>query len=331
MQRLTAVNMMKSSFNRVREYCRYLLHSWSIGSTSLGRLGAALRLPFGAAVVQKTGLVEFSQLGISVPKWASERLLRGYWRLVGLKERFPQSFAVNIHGDQVHLTVDGITLLVRTWGDVDVMHEILVRELYHFQPNGPCVVWDVGMNVGMASLYFAAMPEVVAVHGYELFRPTWEQAGLNFALNPSHQSKIKSHSFGLGARSLVLELPYHEDLKGIVGLDGPLAVHEGVVMRQEWVQVMPATEALSALIAQHPQLPVILKMDCEGAEGEILEDLETSKSMRNLSIIIMEWHGSDMRRRVESLLKRNGFLSVSQPFEGADVGALTAFRAGAFF
>ena len=296
---------------------------------SVGRLSADLRLPLGAAVAVPDGLVTFPQLDIQVPGWAAGRLLRGYRRLVDLKSNFTNTFAVQITGDEVRLTAAGITLLVRTWGDVDVMHEILVRELYHFDLGQPCAVWDVGMNVGMASLYFAAMPEVTAVHGYELFRPTCEQARSNFALNPTLAPKIKSYAYGLGATTQALDLPYHEDLKGVVGLQGPLVSHPGINLRREPVEVMPATEALARIRSSHPTLPVVLKMDCEGAEGEIFESLVVAGMMGDVALIMMEWHGTGMRLRLEKLLRDHGFVSISQPFPGADVGSLTAFRSAA--
>jgi FkbM family methyltransferase len=318
---------MQAILKQLGEQARVLLHSWSARSTALGRLSAQLALPLGTAVTGPQGQVTFPQLGIQVPAWAAERVLRAHKRLRELQRAFPQSFALQVAGQDLHLTARDIRLLVRTWGDADVMHEILVRELYYFQLGQPCVVWDVGMNVGMASLYFAAMPQVQAVHGYELFPPTCAQARANFALNPALSAKITAHACGLGAQAQVLELPYHEELKGVVGMDGPLATHDGVTLRRERVEVIAAADALTRLRAAHPSLPVVLKMDCEGAEGEILESLAAAGLLRHLLLIIMEWHGSAMRQRLETFLAQHGFVSVSQPFPNADVGAMTVFRA----
>ncbi|MDX2149179.1 MAG: FkbM family methyltransferase [Bryobacteraceae bacterium] len=315
---------MMPLFRRSRDTAQTLAHSWHARSVAVGRLCAELRLPRGAAR-QRGSQVLFPELGFQAPLWAAERLLRGYKLLRELKRAFPDSFRLHLDSDRVLLAAAGITLNVRTWGDIDVMHEILVRELYRFQLARPCVVWDVGMNVGMASLYFASMPEVAAVHAYELFGPTAEQARANFALNQQVAPKITSFPCGIGARSEILELPYHEDIKGVVGLQGPMITTDAA-LRRERVEVMPAAEALNRLRLAYPTLPIVLKMDCEGAEGDIFDTLAAENRLHELTLILMEWHGPGMRLRLEALLARHGFVSTSQPFPGGQVGALTAFR-----
>jgi FkbM family methyltransferase len=319
--------MMRKLISWIKQKTHVVIHAWFCRSWQLACTCAAVGLPLGAVRSLPHRRFSFTFLGFDVSEDCAGRLVQGHHRLLDLRSRFPDTFQIISHGEKIRLSARGITIEVGTWGDVDVVHEMLVRELYHFDIGRRCVVWDVGMNVGMASLFFAAMPDVLAVHGYELFRPTWEQAKENFSLNPSLAGKITSHAFGLGASSAELELPYHEEMKGVVGLDGPLMHICGLDLRTEKVRVIPAVTALDDVRRDHAGLPVVLKMDCEGAEGDILESLGEAGRLEELSLVLLEWHGTPIRLRLEKLFAAHGFITASQPFTGADVGAMTAVRA----
>lgn len=318
---------MKNLFTKLKVLTRATLHLGYCRSKVLARTACAVGLPVGAVRTSASGQYAFTQLGVSVPGRFAAVMIQGHHRLLDLRRLFPDTFCLDFSGKYPRLSARGITLQIQTWGDVDVMHEMLVRELYHFNLGRPCVVWDVGMNVGMASLFFAAMPDVVAVHGYELFKPTWELAQANFSLNPNMASKITSHACGLGANDAALELPYHEELKGVVGFDGPLLDSNGLQMRTEKVRVISAPLALDQIRVRHPSVPIVLKMDCEGAEGDILDSLAAAGRLNLIPLALLEWHGTPMRHRLESLFSMHGFVTASQPFSGMDVGAMTAVRA----
>lgn len=284
-------------------------------------------LPFGAIRPKGNGHVVFTRLGgVEVPFAQVKPLIQGHHRLLELRERFRDSFAVACTEEEIRLSAGGFTIGVHTWGDVDVMHEILVRELYHFSIDRPCVVLDIGMNVGMATLFFAAMPQVQAVHGYELFKPTWIQAQGNFGLNPVMRTRITSWACGLAKAAGEMQLPYHEELKGVVGLAGPAYSLPDLHVRTETVALLPVSSALDRLQQAHPGLPVVMKMDVEGAEGEILAALAESGRLQELTLLLLEWHGRPMQMRVEALLTEHGFITVSHPFAGGDVGEMTAVR-----
>lgn len=81
-----------------------------------------------------------------------------------------------------------------------IVEEIFKNDEYNFDIGGPAVVIDIGMHIGLASLYFAARDDVEGVYGFEPFKPTFEQAMFNFKINEKYADKIHPHNYGLGDR-----------------------------------------------------------------------------------------------------------------------------------
>lgn len=252
--------------------------------------------------------------------------LMGYPSLLKLEERYGSSFKLECPGDTLRVSFGGIVTEARTWGDLDVLEEVFVNELYRFRMSEPVVAWDVGMNVGAASLFLASQPRVTAVFGSELFRPTFERAQRNFALNPALASKITAWCEGVADARAALDLPYAEELQGVLSVDGPLHTMEGVTTRQEPVVIAPASLVIARIREQYPDACLLLKMDCEGAEARILRSLQASGSLSEFSLILMEWHGSEILAEVEQMLLEAGFTTTSMRFKGGQVGSLSAFR-----
>ena len=59
------------------------------------------------------------------------------------------------------------------------------------------IVIDIGMNVGIASLFFATLPHVEKVYAFEPFKAPYLRAMDNFKLNPALSAKIQAYNFGL--------------------------------------------------------------------------------------------------------------------------------------
>jgi hypothetical protein len=64
------------------------------------------------------------------------------------------------------ITHRGITMEVRNVDDFQIVEEIIVRNDCNFYTRLPVCVLDIGMNVGLASLYFANLPSVREVHSF---------------------------------------------------------------------------------------------------------------------------------------------------------------------
>ena len=74
----------------------------------------------------------------------------------------------------------------------------------------------------------------------------------------------------------------------------------------EEVQLLDAADEISIILEENEKKNFILKIDCEGSEYEIMEELEKNKLLERFSIIMLEYHyrGSEV---LKARLKNAGF------------------------
>ena len=78
----------------------------------------------------------------------------------GLRTRAGADFAVDGDGE-LHVSVSGLNVLAQTSEDIFILHEIFVYRVYRSPGStGRPWSWDIGGNVGFASLYFAQQSSV---------------------------------------------------------------------------------------------------------------------------------------------------------------------------
>jgi FkbM family methyltransferase len=189
----------------------------------------------------------------------------------------------------------------------------------------------MGCNVGVAALHFAQTPGVVHVEAFEPFRQTVAQARRNVALNPAPAAKITIHAHGVAGATRTETLDYSYTWKGHAGVAGMLGhvVREGRLatddIARERIELRGACEVLDGVIAAHPGLDVVAKIDCEGAEYEIIEALASAGRLRDVAMFVIEWHthGSE---RFEELFGASGFDVVSESDPSGLAGIVRAVR-----
>jgi len=215
-------------------------------------------------------------------------------------------------------TGSGISVEVETEEELFVLTEIFLRGVYERQLSGPYTVVDVGMNIGMTSLFFAAKPEVAKVIGYELLRPTYEAALRNLTRNPELQAKIQANPYGLWSSDSIFEVAYDKERRCGLGIGVDPVISDTL----EPVLVRRASTELATLL-DTCGTPVVLKLDCEGAEYEILEDLAASSLLPRFKAVLCEWHrkGPDALTR---LLETAGFAVEHKASSSPDTGMLYA-------
>jgi FkbM family methyltransferase len=226
--------------------------------------------------------------------------------------------------DNLVLEVKNVKFLVRGPEDMWIIREIFGQEVYHYFFDRPTVVLDVGMNIGVASLYFAKEAMVNAVYGYEPFAPNYEHAKQNFALNPDIGGKISAHQFGLSKTSRSSEAPFDPDFKGRNATEAEFVNSQGAVQRFELKDAVPVLEEI---LTRHTDKQIFLKMDSEGAEYAIFEAWDSANLLTKIDALVMEWHrraGHDPDELVQRLAARGFkmFFHASDP----QVGVIQAVR-----
>ena len=162
------------------------------------------------------------------------------------------------------------------------MREIFAQHIYFIHPKylkaSSYLVLDFGMNRGYAALYFASQPWCNAVHGFELNELTFNLAEENVALNPALKDKIHIHNFGLGKQDEQLKCFYLPDRDGICTTSSDFlksyAPEEINRVVEKEITIKKTSSTIKALIQDlAPDTRIVLKIDVEGAEYDILEDL----------------------------------------------------------
>jgi FkbM family methyltransferase len=176
--------------------------------------------------------------------------------------------------------------------------EVFVDKTYALpmQVDRDFCVFDVGMNRGYACLFFAGHPACKAVYGFEIMPETFEYAKRNFALNEKLSTKIVPCNFGL----------WNEDTEIAVracALDDKTAVDalmsfpllkngmKGEMQHMSRAVVKKSSAAISPLLDTVPQDRLcVLKIDIEGSEYVVCEDLYHAGILDKFDLIIGEYH-----------------------------------------
>jgi FkbM family methyltransferase len=202
-----------------------------------------------------------------------------------------------------------VKLLVNNVEYFQLINEILCSNIYKFSlPRDACVI-DVGMNAGVASLYFARMPAVRVVHAFEPFSRPFARALDNFALNPELSLKIRPNQAGLAGMAEVLEVTCSEDQTIGTSIRG----RGGSGTALEKISLRDASEALRPLIQEaiRSNQAVVVKLDCEGSEFSIIESLDRTNLLKHISIFMVEWHAwwskDKSNKSIVEPLSANGF------------------------
>ena len=183
-------------------------------------------------------------------------------------------------------------------------------QLYSFDE---FVVFDIGMNRAYASLKFANYENCKKVYGFEINKNTYDLAKSNIKLNKKLDKKIKTYNYGLSNKNDNLELYYLEGRDGLSTL-----FYDFVKIQPELANnindvktcncpVKKASDVLEDLIKKEKiKSKIVLKIDTEGSEYDIIQDLIENGLINKMDVILGEGHIFNDENMGEKLLK-NGF------------------------
>lgn len=211
----------------------------------------------------------------------------------------------------VKLNKHDIYFFVKKYDNLKVLEEIFIDRVYDLESNEKYVVCDVGMNIAAASLYFASFENIEKVYSYEPFLATYETGIKNIKQNSELAQKIETKNFGLGKKDEQIEVPLpHEDSLGGATDISFIEKNYKDYVKKVRVEIKNIIPVLKFIMEKHPLLKIILKLDCEGAEYDIIEQIESNKMIDSIAIYMIEFHfrGKNMFR---DIFKRNNFIVIS--------------------
>jgi len=176
----------------------------------------------------------------------------------------------------------GIKLNVTNYDDFQMIREILVGNVYRFSPKRDVCVLDVGMNAGIAALHFATLARVKKVYGFEPFRAIHDRAVSHFQLNPTLADKIQAMDFGLGLQNESRVVLHDAEHSIDVSIKGAMKGHP------TQIHIRDAAEVLLELAAEHSDLDIVFKLDCEGSEFPIMDALDRASIVSIPAVYMIE-------------------------------------------
>ena len=232
-------------------------------------------------------------------------------------------------GTEIIAQAPAFKAAVENEDELFILKEVVADGVYNLSPSAPgAVVLDIGMNVGLASLQFAAHPRVAAVWAYEPVAATYRRALANFDRNPELALKIKPHNWGLSDADGEMTFDYSPRCRGAVGVNG-MATEFRRYHRIENLEPVTVTmrntgEVIRTMRVEYPGAELIVKMDCEGCEYQILSALRREKLLRQVQAFLIEWHKHGPTELVHTLADA-GLATLSlMPRE--QTGMIYAFR-----
>ena len=159
------------------------------------------------------------------------------------------------------------------------------------------IIIDVGAHIGLFSLYCHAINPLAKIFALEPEPNNIKRLTKTLALNTVLSAKILPVALAgkTGKGRLILTPDSHNHYLGTAD-----ALEEGIIVK---------TLTLSALKKQEKLKQIdLLKMDIEGGEYDIFENLSATDYL-GIKYIILEYHEDKERRRkdLEKILRENGF------------------------
>ena len=219
---------------------------------------------------------------------------------------------------KIVLNKNGISVRTSCEDEFYNVTEVLLLDAYkhYINTDKKEVVIDIGMNIGDSTLFFLNDDKVEKVYGYEPFKKTYKDAERN--LKEFLQSdRLCINNYGLSDQDRILHLTINSKMscgQSTNEMANDIAIDNyeewGFLTRKEntmeTIEVKKSSAVLKEIFKKHEQREIVLKMDCEGEEYAILDDLDKADLLSKISLVMLEWHykGDNI---VLELLRKNGF------------------------
>lgn len=212
---------------------------------------------------------------------------------------------------QVKIVDPYIQVVIENWDILMLIEDLFIKGEYNiFNYSGSSLlVVDVGMNVAVASLYFASYKNVYKVYGFEPLQVNYNAALKNLALNTALKGKVRANNFGLASSEKEIEIEFTNT--GDVGFSTTDFVRNrkskinNSSKKKVLVKLKKASDVIRKIINENPNKQIFLKLDCEGAEYEIIDQLAKENLLKKIFLVHIEWHYNGPVLLKNILIKNN--------------------------
>ena len=200
------------------------------------------------------------------------------------------------------------------WIFVEIFCSNIYSDIYKYiDQEKKYVVYDIGANRGYASLWFAQQNWCIKVESFELMLENCVKVKDNLKVNPSLEINI--NEFGLGKRDEEIIAYYFSERDGISSMSKSFLEDFAPEMSLDKYRTRALIKEASLELRNKERsniAPIIMKIDVEGAEYDIFENIVDNypEFFEKVNIIIGEAHFG--LERLVNLLEKFHFQLVDE-------------------
>ena len=207
--------------------------------------------------------------------------------------------------------------------DMTLIYEILLKSKYkseYYLPEklNPKIIFDIGGNIGITSIYLAKLFPDSLIYSFEPMPENFEILQKNI----SQYKNIRAFNYGLGSKNGSFKVYLSSDPENYGGISFYPDAHGNQEKSYISCEVKNVNEIIDDLKVESIDL---IKIDTEGAEYDILSTLKVD-ILRGTSWITGELHGN----RDFELLDYLDSIGFSISFKKQICNRLSMFNAGRF-
>lgn len=272
--------------------------------------------------------IYFKKLNVAIPKKNSLPLVEGYKNALKLAEKKRATFFIDAEENLI-IKIDTLQFRINDEEELFILCEVFLEGSYNLITPTPkeIAVIDIGMNVGITSMFYAAQPNVKKVFSFEPFSPTYNLALYNIHLNDLYAPKIETNNYGLAKEDVTMVVNFSLRQKGRMGLNGLPEKSNTIAdnFKKESIVLKSVTTAFAQIKEKIIGHFVVCKMDCEGSEYEIIDSLDKAQLLSLPDIYFIEWHYKSPEHIVSSLINCN-YNVISTAFKSLNSGMIYAIK-----
>ena len=246
-----------------------------------------------------------------------------YWKITDFGGQFI------FENDKMFVKINELSFRIETLEELFIINEVFLERMYKIESNSDYIVFDIGMNVGITSLYLSQFDNIKSIYSFEPLNPTYVCALSNISRNPKYANKIKVNNYGLSNVDKEIELDYDPNNRGNIGVKNTF-VNNIKAKQIEKIQLRCASEVLKDFIQKNTEIKFIVKMDCEGSEYDIIEDLVKANMLSKFDIFMIEWHNMEAYKprllRLIDSFKEYSFRVLTVGNLEAEAGMIYCFK-----
>lgn len=231
-------------------------------------------------------------------------LFRARSYIENIRNYYPDLNIISKEGGFI-ISFNSFEFFIESSEDIFIINEVFVDLDYGFRTDKSSLVIDIGANIGITSVFFSQFDFIKYIYSYEPIPHTYSLGLKNVSSNIEAHKKCQFFNFGLSNEDKTASFYFNNQVKGKTGVR-EYRIAGSNNEHQVEVELKNANSVISSIVKDHPDEFIMIKMDCEGSEYEIFQNLSNNNILSKIDVFFIEWHDKGSEP-IEDILVRNNF------------------------